>query len=752
MAERPRTGLPYFVMECVEGEPIDVYCEARALNTNERLQLFAKVCAAVTYAHQHLVIHRDLKPSNILVTRDGEPKLLDFGIAKLLRTGDEMLTETVPALRVMTPEYASPEQVKGEKITTASDVYSLGVLLYQLLTGQRPYRLKTRAPEEIARAITDQEPERPSTAVIADQKSGIRNPKFLRGDLDNIVLMAMRKEPARRYISVGQFAEDIQRHLAGLPVVARKDTFGYRAGKFARRHKVGVAAAALVLLTLVSGIIATLWQAQRATQQARLAAHERDRAEKRFADVRHLSNALLFEIAPKMERLEGSTEARAALVRRALEYLDSLARESADDAQLQRELAAAYEKVGELQGALRKPNLNDFPGAIVSHKKARDIREQLLKRIPDDGENLRRLAANFSAVSAICRTTGDTRGSLADGQSALEVYDRLLGPAEENAPLALRLSAAEARLDLATTRFYNEELPKVYPLLNPALATLEKLRQTDPENPEILRALGRAYTLLGITFSWDGRQSEGETAMTKATAINEALSARFPQDNVQTQALLETYLQSSQLYEDVDSARSFAILKQARALAEQSVRADPSNIQARQDLAKTFSRLGVIALNLKQYDDAARYLAQSLDVFAELAKSDSRNPAYKHDMGRVLMFLGQSRHQKQEFQEALESYARAAALFEEEARANPENNFATRKLATLHGYIGDTHEAMAGSVSPNEQPGHIRAARENYRAALDILLRLEAGNALTSYDHEYLEQLKALVQKYEAGP
>jgi len=257
-------GLPYFVMEYVNGEPINAYCDANALPTTERLKLFRKVCAAVTYAHQNLVIHRDLKPSNILVTQEGEPKLLDFGIAKLLCTGDELFTQTIPALRVMTPEYASPEQVKGEKIMTTSDVYSLGVLFYELLTGQRPYRLKTRTPEEIARAITEQEPDRPSTIHAEHSDSRTQNPKSLRGDLDNIVLMAMRKEPARRYASVGQFSDDIRRHLEGLPVRARKDTVTYRASKFVNRHRIGVAAAALVMLSLVGGIVTTLRQAQTA--------------------------------------------------------------------------------------------------------------------------------------------------------------------------------------------------------------------------------------------------------------------------------------------------------------------------------------------------------------------------------------------------------------------------------------------------------------------------------------------------------
>jgi serine/threonine-protein kinase len=259
--------LPYFVMEYVSGEPINAYCDANALPTTERLKLFRKVCAAVTYAHQNLVIHRDLKPSNILVTKEGKPKLLDFGIAKLLSTGDELFTQTIPALRVMTPEYASPEQVKGDKIMTTSDVYSLGVLLYELLTGQRPYRLKTGTPEEIARAITEQEPERPSTVHAEHPSSKTQNPKSLRGDLDNIVLMAMRKEPARRYASVGQFSEDIRRHLTGLPVVARKDTVVYRTSKFVNRHRIGVAAAGLILLSLVGGIVATLIEVRTARRE-----------------------------------------------------------------------------------------------------------------------------------------------------------------------------------------------------------------------------------------------------------------------------------------------------------------------------------------------------------------------------------------------------------------------------------------------------------------------------------------------------
>jgi len=334
-------GTPYVVMEYVEGILVDEYCAGHALSIEDRTRLFRKICAAVHYAHQNLVVHRDIKPANILVTANGEPKLLDFGIAKLLKPEDSLATvdETRAGIRPMTPEYASPEQVRGEPISTASDVYSLGVVLYELLAGRRPYSFHRHQVREIERAICEQEPERPSTAVTRKQNAdtanidndagtagtvvaqkGITTDKLsrrLRGDLDNIVMMAMRKEPSRRYASVEQFSEDLRRHLDGLPVLARPATLRYRTQKFVGRHAVGVAAAVTVMVLIAALVGFYTWRL----------AGERDRARLEAAKAARVSEFLsgVFEVSDPSQSKGETVTAKELLERGATRIRKELA-------------------------------------------------------------------------------------------------------------------------------------------------------------------------------------------------------------------------------------------------------------------------------------------------------------------------------------------------------------------------------------------------------------------------------------------
>ena len=639
-------GIPYFVMELIEGQPITEYCDSRNLPIVERLKLFTAVCSAVQYAHQRLIVHRDIKPGNILVTHEGTPKLLDFGIAKIVDADSETGPATLTIFRALTPGYASPEQVKGEPITTASDVYSLGVVLYELLTRQHPYSAPGYTPQQIARAVCEVDPEKPSTVVRRtesspsaggqppihspttiplDESSADRLSKRLSGDLDNIVLMALRKEPERRYASVDKFAEDLRRHLANLPVFARKDTSGYRISKFVARHKAGVAATAAAIIILMVGIVATLREAQIARQQASIARSQRARAEARFNDVRKLANSLMFEVHDSIKDLPGSTPARKLLVSRALEYLDSLSQEAKGDRSLQGELAAAYEKIGDVQGMPRQANLGDTVGAEDSYRKALAIRDSLAAADSKDQEVRRQLTANYGKLSDLLWNKGDFKGAMEYSRKEIAVAEALYqedatNPANRSLLAAYRMDYGYKQAVVGNDRAGGLET------LRQGSAMLEQMLSEDPQNVQVRRLLGLSYFRAADVLKNDENDYPQALALyKKAIASTQALVVADPNNTDFRRMVAYDQFAMGQLLANMKDA-SVALVQDREALSsfQKLATADPANAQFQEDIAAVRSEIGEVLVNTGKPRDAIEPLRFSVNAAQPMP--DAKNP------------------------------------------------------------------------------------------------------------------------------
>ena len=534
-AGRTPDGLPYFVMEAVDGQPIDQACTPRTLE--QRLQLFLQLADAVAHAHRQLLVHRDLKPSNVLVTADGRVKLLDFGIAKALDPLEgESAGTTVAGERPFTPHYASPEQVRGDPVGTGTDIYSLGVLLYVMLTGVRPYGRGATSAQEAARSVLEEDPTRPSAlspGLVADPQ-WMATRRRLAGDLDNILLKALDKRPEARYPSVDALAADIRAHLAGYPVSARAATWGYQARKFLGRHRLPVALAGAALLALVGGLAATLWQAREAEAARAQAEAQRAVAEARFAQVRQMANQLVFKYHDQIEFLPGALAVREALLSDAVAFMDQLRQGGVTDPGLAEELAGTYYRISRLQGADRSLNTGQLGASEANLAKALALTPAYLNR-PEASIQAQSLVVSMQ----IARAEGlQRRGRLAEAEAALRDGQAVLDRALARDPRDSWALAAAVSFHGVAARILGGHPDHAHlgrwqagcEAADRARAAADATAAADPANVYVPDTVGFTLGAQASCRLLAGRLDEAAALRTQQIALRDQMAERMPED------------------------------------------------------------------------------------------------------------------------------------------------------------------------------------------------------------------------------
>jgi tetratricopeptide (TPR) repeat protein/predicted Ser/Thr protein kinase len=640
-------GELYLAMEYVDGVPIHRFCEEQHLSARQQLELFLRVCEAVQFAHQNLVVHRDLKPDNIFIVEDGTPRLLDFGTAKLLSPslvgqGNEF---TRLGLMSFTPQYASPEQVLGNPITTASDTYSLGVLLYLLLAGALPYELKEFTTEEMVRVICNEPPRK-----VQALSSG----KRLDSDLEAILQKALRKEPQQRYLTAERLASDLHAYLEGKPVAARQGTIRYRAAKFIRRHTLGLASAILLATTLAAGIAGVLWQ-------AKVANEERRKSDARSADLRQLSDSLLSELDEAIKQLPGSTGAQKLLITRVLEHLDRMAKDARGDRLTELDLVNAYTQLGNIQGNTYDQNLGDSAGAMTSLDKAIAIAQPLVASNPDDRDVLEALANAQESRSEVeyWNVTEKPQEAIAYMKASAATYDRL----------AALPNVTPAQL-LAVSRAYNTlgdqlwargsaglvDLPAAIAAYRKGIDFENRVLRLEPGNVRARRGIGTLQMKIGsVELDTDPAQAlkDIEIALQYFDSVPEA--DRKSLITVRNRAITERK-KAMALEELGEHARAIRLFEEVLQIDRQIAAADPNDQRAiydigvtLQDTARSYEDAANPLLNSSLEDRRRNLLSaeRSLEEFAavseQMLRQNSANEDWKVGLAQAQVRIGSLR-------------------------------------------------------------------------------------------------------------
>lgn len=670
-------GLPYLVTEFLEGQSLQEWLEEKQPKLRERLELFSRICEGVATAHRSLIVHGDLKPSNILVTPQGVPKLLDFGIARLMKSQEDEDdgARTVTMAPALTPWWASPEQLRGEPLSIDCDCYELGRVLFFLLTGKTPFDFSGMGTNQIVEHLRRHVPPKPS------EMSG--KPE-IEDDLDNITRKALEYEPELRYRSADALADDIRRHLEQRPVSARPYTMRYRFTKFVKRNKGLVLTAAIALVTVLGAIGVALYQAN----QARISYES---ARQRYEQLRRLANSLVLDTDDALVQLQGATPVRAKLVRNALQYLDELSRQEGDDPQLKEELAAAYEKIGDIQGRPGSQNLGMTAAALDSYRKAEAIREGLRQATKDPKEFLainERLATTYARLSASLRAIGDSQGSLQYERKALGIRERLYQNEPDN--LQRKRALASSLTTLSGSLSQLADWPGVLETRREALKMYEEIAAADPNHRGDQRSLAVALIRMGSIEMHEKHMEEGLAHYRRAVEIEEKMLALDPK-NVQYQL---------------------------------------SKAWADSNLGLAFSRVGKYAEALDMYDRAQK-------IFLDVVKADEKDVraktllnASRAHMSKTLTAMGRAREGLQLGLLTLEERERLS-------RINPSNAGALGEVGESHFAVGLAHAAL----------GEKAKALESYNAGLRILRMLKNEGRDNAAMGEDMVEIEAAIRK-----
>ena len=702
-------GSPYLMLEYVEGEPIDRYCDAKKLDVDARVRLFLDALSAVAHAHANLIVHRDIKPSNVLVSKDGQVKLLDFGIAKLLEgEGQEgaatLLTREGGA--ALTPAYAAPEQVTGAPVTTATDVYALGALLYVLLTGQHPAGAGPSSPADLVKAIVDIEPPRPSNVVARNQaeieqvaanaakraSTPDKLRRLLRGDLDTIIGKALKKNPQERYASATAFADDLRRYLRYEAISARPDTFAYRTMKFVRRNRVVIALAALALAAIIAGSVAAVYQARI--------------AERRFQDVRKLAHTFVFDLHDEVAKLDGSTKAREMMVQTGLQYLDSLAGNAGGDWELQKEIAAGYMKIGDAQGFPTQPNLGRIADALASYRKAGDIYQRLAGK---NSAYLADLADFYLSYSGLFRFSDDPKRARELTEGAIQIFDRLGDHQPLDAHLQNSYTMAWCKLgdfdeDWGSYRQAWTEFSRCSEL---AHAQLRRKR-----DPQALLAVAQSAERVGTAAEELGHLREARQALDEEETTVRELLAGEPLNPRFHRILALTYQFRGRVYFNDeypnfgDPARALRDLRLYLDTAQQMLERDPNNTAAQFSVATAESKLSY-CLQESDPPAAIRLARDSIRMFDQMVASN-KGDHHRAFSGRAegLLRLGEAQLKAGRLAEARGSADSALAANREIAAQSPEDRVGLVEALILEG------KASAATGNPVRAESLLRQARE----------------------------------------